>query len=283
MPNRRPPYQAALRVYEPIAELPVAQRERWAEYAQQQGSMDDLDAQIFAQTVQRLAAHPPALIPRIESDLARLLLDEDQTYVSLVQPRLAVWQWLAGRGPDGAAAGEGWGQVLPPELVPTALRDQAVSELESYRLAGGETRLFSRTVAWEVPVAWFVPFRAKERQLALHPRRSLTYRTSMAAGRRRSAVALRTAQEVLGDIELVQDIEHISQWLEEFHPRSRVELDYGGLVDLLDDVHLQSDDSASDVSEGMAALAEGDATSAAAAYRRWTRRWQRVQLLARSS
>jgi len=70
--------------------------------------------------------------------------------------------------------------------------------------------------------------------------------------------------------------------MEEFHPLSLLELDYGGLAHLLDADHLSSDDSASDVAEGLAALSEGDATSAAAAYRRWTTRWHRVQLLSRA-
>ena len=82
---------------------------------------------------------------------------------------------------------------------------------------------------------------------------------------------------------MVEQVEQVARWLEEFDPRSIVELDYAGLVELLDDAHLRGDDSASDVAEGLAALTEGDAVSAAAAYRRWSTRWQRVAMLARAS
>ena len=69
-------------------------------------------------------------------------------------------------------------------------------------------------------------------------------------------------------------VEDLGRWLEEFHPRSVVELDYGGLVHLLDDEALAADQSARDVADALAALARGDASGAAAAYDRIITRWQ---------
>ncbi len=273
--TRRLPYQAHLRVYEPVAHLPADARDRWTRYAEDPPTRAEVEAGLFHDTVRRLAGRPPVPVPPTESADA-LLLDEDgELFVCPVQPRLAVWHRL-GR-PDVEH------DTLPGDVVPPVLRDQAAADLAALASSGADVRLFARTAVWSVPVSWFVPFAADERRLVLGDGRSLTYRTVMSRARRRAAVGLRTAREALGDLFLVEEIEDVARWLEEFDPRSRVELDYAGLADLVGEDHLAGDDSASDVAEGLAALAEGDATSAAAAYRRWTIRWRRVQLLSRSS
>ncbi len=273
--TRRPPYQAHLRVYEPVAHLPAPARDRWTAYARQAPSRGEVEATLYLDSVRRLAGRPPVPVPAAESHDALLIEQDDDLFVCPLQPRLQVWHRLGSPDDDG--------HVLPADAVPVALREQAAADLAAHADAGGEVRLFSRTTAWQVPVAWFVPFSADERALTLTPERSLTYRTAMSTARRRAARALRTARTSLGDLDLVAEIEDVARWLEEFDPRSVVELDYAGLAELVGEEHLAGDDSASDVAEGLAALAEGDATSAAAAYRRWTTRWRRVQLLARAS
>lgn len=273
--TRRPPYQAHLRVYEPVAHLPPAARARWSRYAADPPTRAEVEAALFHDLVRRLAGQPPVPVPAAESVDGLLLEDGGELYVCPQQPRLAVWQQLRATPAD---------QQLPPGVaVAPALREQAVADLTAHVDAGGEVRLFARTAAWQVPIAWFVPFSADERRLVLGEGRSLTYRTTMSSARRRAAVGLRTAREGLGRLDLVDEIEDVARWLEQFDPRSRVELDYAGLADLVDEQHLCGDDSASDVAEGLAALADGDAPSAAAAYRRWTRRWRRWQLAARAS
>jgi hypothetical protein len=272
--TRRPPYQAQLRVYEPLAHLPEPDRERWQAYARTAPSRAQIEAELHAEQVRRLAGRPPVPVPAVESRHAFLLTEGDDVYVCPVQPRLQVWHRLG--SPDDES------ELLPGDAVPLVLREQAAADLASHLRAGGEARLFTRTAAWQVPLAWFVPFAAQDRTLTLEGERALTYRTAMGPARRRAALGLRTARAALGDVQVADDIEQVARWLEDFDPRSRVELDYGGLVDLLSDAHLTGDDSASDVAEGLAALEEGDPTSAAAAYRRWTSRWQRVRLLSRA-
>ncbi len=87
------------------------------------------------------------------------------------------------------------------------------------------------------------------------------------------AVLRRTVED--GDV--AAGLEDLGRWLEEFHPRSLVELDYGGLVHLLDDTELAEDESARDVATALAALATGDATSATEAYARVTGRMKALQ------
>ena len=279
--RRRPPYVSYLRVYEPVEHLPGPARAKWATCVRSRTQHRLVEADQYLDSVRRLAARPPVPVPPVESRDGRVIEVRGALYFCPQQPRLQVWQQL-GNG-DEALPG-----VLGSALSPT-VRDQATADLAAYAGAGGEVRLFTRVSTWQVPVAWFVPFAAGERELELaladgaDLERSLRYRTAMSSARRRCARGLRTARDHLEDTDVVEQIEQVARWLEEFDPRSVIELDYAGLVELLDDAHLRGDDSAADVAAGLAALAEGDALSAAAAYRRWSTRWQRVALLARAS
>jgi hypothetical protein len=78
-------------------------------------------------------------------------------------------------------------------------------------------------------------------------------------------------------------VEDLGRWLEDFHPRSLVELDYGGLVHLLDDAELTQDESARDVALALAALGEGDAERAGAAYTRALTRMKALQAVEAAS
>jgi hypothetical protein len=80
---------------------------------------------------------------------------------------------------------------------------------------------------------------------------------------------------------VAEAVEEITRWLEEFHPRSLVELDYGGLVSLLPDDALQDDDSPGLVAAGLAGLSHSDADTASAIYEQLVARWRAVQLLER--
>jgi len=84
-------------------------------------------------------------------------------------------------------------------------------------------------------------------------------------------------------VPVAEAVEESARWLEEFHSRSIVELDYGGLAELLSDDLLREDDSAALVAEGLAALAAGEAARATTAYERLVERWRRIQLLERSN
>jgi hypothetical protein len=108
---------------------------------------------------------------------------------------------------------------------------------------------------------------------------SLFYLTPMAQARRRLARGYRVLRENLEASPLVSGVEQVGRWLEEFHPRSLVELDYGGLVHAIPEDRLAADRSAAEVTEGLAALRAGDGERAGQAYRSVTDRWRRVQEL----
>jgi hypothetical protein len=284
----RPPYLTYLRVLLPVDELPAHEQRRWAAYAASAPRRDEVAARQFATTVRRLAGRPPVVIPPVESTDGIVVEVQGRRYVCPEQPRLRSWYGLR---PDVGAALPGVQQpevavpAVPGGGVSPTVRDQAVADLASYVQRGGDVRLFSRTATWHVPLAWFVLFTPEERQLRLDvgERRSLRYLTEMSSARRRCAIALRTVRRHLDDVPVVAEIERVGRWLEEFHPHCLVELDYAGLVELVDDVHLSGDDSAADVAAGLEALAEGDSATAAAAYQRLGTRWGRVALMSRSS
>ena len=61
----------------------------------------------------------------------------------------------------------------------------------------------------------------------------LRYRTEISKARRRAHRALSVLRRSVGDVPITEAVEESARWLEEFHPRSVVELDYGGLAALL--------------------------------------------------
>jgi hypothetical protein len=179
---------------------------------------------------------------------------------------------------------------LPEELadmfVPRAVAEAAEDELEQWRLEHPDLHTHILTSPWQVPLRWFLLVEAEEREVSLGSPaegttrvtgRSLVYRTAMSRARRRTARALAVLRRTLDDGLVTAGVEDLGRWLEEFHPRSLVELDYGGLVHLLDDAELRQDESARDVAEAMSGLADGEPARAAGAYGRVTARMKALQ------
>ena len=105
----------------------------------------------------------------------------------------------------------------------------------------------------------------------------------MSRARRRTARALAVLRRSVDDGVVTAGVEDLGRWLEEFHPRSLVELDYGGLVHLMEDRELEEDVSARDIALALASLSEGDPARAAAAYGRVTERMNALQAVENAS
>jgi len=151
-------------------------------------------------------------------------------------------------------------------------------------LERGMPRVHEQVSTWGVPLRWFVFVDLDERELSVRPgHRVLRYRTEISRARRRAHRAVSVLRRALGDVPITEAVEEGARWLEDFHPRSVVELDYGGLVELLGDDALRADDSPGLVASGLAGLAGEDAESATAAYEQLVARWRVVQLMERSN
>jgi hypothetical protein len=265
-----PPYVAHLRVYEPLAAFSGADQERWRHYAAAGAAPE---AQVGARLERSIATRVlvGARLPAAE--------EADHAYVAAVDGVTVVCPWsLRERMAEAAVdAAEGVSEVLAQALVPPALRAEAERVLAARRTADSPHHVMGAT--WGVPVRWFVLFDDADRTLVLRDgARSVTYRTEMSKARRRAARALSVLRRSLGEgVGVVDGVEGMARWLEEFHPRSLVELDYGGLVGLLDDDALRDDHSAADVAATLAGLAAGDGTAAGRSYDRVLSRWRETE------
>lgn len=142
--------------------------------------------------------------------------------------------------------------------------------------------MHEQIATWGVPLRWFVFVDLSERELTTRPdRRVLRYRTEISKARRRASRGLAVLRKSVGNAPITEAVEECARWLEEFHPRSVLELDYGGLVHLLPDEALIEDDSPGLVASGLAGLSRGDAEAATEAYEKLVARWRAIQLLER--
>jgi hypothetical protein len=203
--------------------------------------------------------------------------------------------------------------LLADAFAPGQLQ-QAAEDFARWEGKGVPPRVYIQSSTWSVPPAWFVPFAPGERWLVLgstgdrdskgpataSATRTLIYATAMAQARRRVARALATIRRAsapkpassavspgqrdgvpttVAMIKVSAELEEVGRWLEEFHPHSLVELDYGGLVQLLDDDALRADQSVAEVSAAVSALASREYELATAMYQRLRARWRELEAI----
>lgn len=293
------PCAAYLRVYEPLSAFGPAERAQWAAYAasaERPRRASALAAE-HAEALRRLIALPPIVAPAQESRHAYVRWANGITYICPWQTRLRSWLALSKLR---ATAGPLMSDAFAPRQAELAAEDFARWEGRE-----GPRRVYIQTGAWSVPLSWFVPFAPTERWLVLGTpaagvsrgpataagTRTLVYATAMSQARRRVARSLATARRIPGGrrtepgrataalLRVGDELEEIGRWLEEFHPHALVELDYGGLVQLLDDDALRGDQSAAEVSAAVTALANGELELAAAMYQRLRARWRALEAI----
>jgi hypothetical protein len=306
------PYAAYLRVYEPLSAFSDAEGRYWSEYAasaQRPRRAAALDAE-QAEALGRLIATPPIAAPRGESGQAYVRWADGVTYICPWQTRLRSWLELARlRSTD---------RPLLASAFAAGQADEALRDFACWQGQASSLRVFIQSCTWAVPPGWFVPFAPEERWLVLGraddgedralpaaaATRTLIYATAMSQARRRIARALNALRRTSGDAltspsgaggggdagesssgdglgpwSATVEIAQIGRWLEEFHPHSVVELDYGGLVHLLDDDSLRADQSVAEVSAAISASREGQQDLAGVLYQRLRSRWQGLESL----
>jgi hypothetical protein len=212
-------------------------------------------------------------VPVHESGDAFVLDVDGVVCVCPWRTRLRGWQAL------GDLAEELPAPVLDA-VLPPLVRHQASQDYERWMAGNPDARPWIRTATWHVPLNWFVLVSDEERTYEKGSGENspvLRYRTPMVQARRRVARGLRTLRDTIDEGPLVDGLIDVGRWLEEFHPRSLVELDYGGLVHVLPAAELDGDHSAADVAEGIEALRDGDGLAAGEAYGRLVERWRAVR------
>jgi hypothetical protein len=285
-------YAAYLRIYEPVAAFHEPDRSRWTAYAASPARPRRRDSLAVeqAEALRRAIMAPQMAVPERESKHAYVRQADGVTYVCPWQTRL---RCLLSYGRMLSTAGSAL-----PGVVPARDDNDTMTALARLSEAGRPrpaTRLHIQASAWTVPLAWFVPFAGTERWLALGPAaarasapqtasatRALLYTTPMSRARRRVArglAALRGlppgfAGAAWDPARAETELAEVARWLEDFHPYSLVELDYGGLVQLLSDDALSSDQSAAEIGAAIDGAAKGERELAVAMYKRAHGRWR---------
>ncbi|MBO8197696.1 hypothetical protein ACH4RA_09315 [Streptomyces smyrnaeus] len=278
------PYAAYLRVYEPLAAFPEPERSHWIAYAKEERFPTAQDE--IRRALADLVPVPPVVVPVRESAEAFVTEVDGVTCVCPWRTRLRSWQALTALTQAAADNEIALPQPVLDAALPPVVRRQAASDYERWRERNPDARPWIRTALWHVPVRWFVLFEDEEREFAKPESGQesgqqfvFRYRTPMVQARRRLARGLKVLREELEEGPLVEGLIDVGRWLEEFHPRSLVELDYGGLAHAIPEEQLAGDHSAADVAEGLQALRAGDGERAGAAYERLTARWRAVRQL----
>lgn len=273
-------FAAHLRVYEPLAAFEGEERRHWESYLRA-GNIPTVQGGMAME-------HSAALRAVVGRGPSGMPVVGEHAFVAEVDGVTLLCPWRT-RVRACEALGD-FRDPLPEELadmfVPRALAEVSEDELEQWRVEHPALHTHIVSSTWQVPLRWFILVEAEEREVSLGSPaagttrvtgRSLVYRTAMSRARRRAARALAVLRRTVDDGMVTAGVEDLGRWLEEFHPRSLVELDYGGLVHLLDDAELRQDESARDVAEALRALGDGEPVKAAGAYARVTARMKALQ------
>ncbi|MEU2549195.1 hypothetical protein ABZ618_27825 [Streptomyces roseolus] len=269
------PYASYLRVYEPLAAFPEPERTHWSRYARRPrvpGAQDEL-----RRSLADLVPVPPVPVPVHESGEAFVAHLDGVVVVCPWRTRLRSWLALRDLVAEGGLPASVLDAMLPP-----VVRAQVEADHERWLERNPDARPWIRTAVWQVPLRWFALFGDEERWYEPGDRAAgrapvLRYRTTMAQARRRLARALRALRDSVDEGTLARGLVDVGRWLEEFHPRALVELDYGGLVHAVAEERLAADRSAADVAAGLAALRAGDDDAAGEVYARLAERWRAVR------
>ncbi|MEV6762215.1 hypothetical protein AB0N16_16555 [Streptomyces sp. NPDC051105] len=265
------PYATYLRVYEPLAAFPEPERDHWTRYARRSDRPSYQDE--LRRALADLLPTPPIPVPVQESADAFVLEVDGVVCVCPWRTRLRGWQALQELSDELP-------NTVLDAMLPPVVRRQATMDYERWLVRNPDSRPWIRTATWQIPLNWFVLVSDEERRYdkgtgEIPP--MLRYRTPMVQARRRVARALRTLKDAIEEGPLIDGLVDVGRWLEEFHPRSLVELDYGGLVHALPAGDLEDDHSAADVAAGIEALRLGDGAAAGEAYGRLVERWRAVR------
>jgi hypothetical protein len=275
-------FAAYLRVYEPLTAFDRERQVYWRRYVKEGRAIAPLEGPGRQRT---------AVLEALGAGWTRLPDLPEDAYVMETDETLLVCPWnLRVRVAEAAlSARDGVPPVLADAFVPPKLAGLAKTVVDDWRsgsqvLERGMPRVHEQIATWGIPLRWFIFVDLSERELTLEPgNRSLRYRTEISKTRRRAHRAHSVLLKALGNVEVTEAVEEGSRWLEEFHPRSVVELDYGGLASLLLDETLRSDDSPGLIAAGLAALSRGESDVASDTYEQIVTRWRAVQLLERSN
>jgi hypothetical protein len=287
------PFVGYLRVYEPLSafDAPLADRlrKRVADHALVRSAVGEREQELWLRSQ---ISVPSRLLPGETADgqaAPNAALD-----VLVLQPAEVPTSDSATVGPGplvcpldlrprAAAALVGFLSTTMGVLRTAALSvdpDRARGHANGVIAAEGAASVHVISSTWTIPLPWFTLVNPDERHVVLGRGRTagreVYWRCAMADARRRIADAYAITKEAIGDDGPTVMLRETGRWLQRFHPHSAVELDYGGLVQLMDDDALLEDTSAQDVQTILAAMENGDAETVTTVYENVQEFWARL-------
>ena len=260
---RPTPYVASLRIYEPLTAFEAADRLRW-------DAVDLFESKV-AEQKDALVRVATLQLPSQRPDGAHILDLDGMRYVSPWSTSVRTWASL-----------NEFKSSVPSTVVPFFVSNSYEEALQDSIdfTASKVPHIISQT--WIIPPRWFAMFETHER-LRGHDNDGayVICRTEIAKAIGRAKTTHSAVKSAFGEGPVEQELLDLIDWLEMFHPKSIVELDYGGLADYLElslaeEGGLEADTSIEDIQSSIAGLAVGDGALAGRGYERLVTRWRKV-------
>ncbi|WP_461188957.1 hypothetical protein [Arthrobacter sp. Z4-13] len=282
------PFSSTLRVYEPLHAFPEEQRKAIQAAGAQTASRAAVENAELLASLGRITRSGGDPFPTGRTDLVRVTTapasgggTSDDGADAEPELLYCPSQLVLRAGLAANALMEGIHGPLAELLIPEEQRDKHQERIDQVKARDGSVRVHTRASTWGIPFSWFSLFMDSDHKDVVEAAgRIVTVRVwapiTDALERARYAVA--NLALAAPDLDMLDDLTQLTEWLELFHVNSMVELDYGAVAD-----KVYPDDSPMDIRLGIECLAEGDMTGAAAAYRRLASRWIPIRQLARAS
>jgi hypothetical protein len=276
------PFSSALRIYEPLEAFPERQREQLEAGGTRPGSRAAVEHAELLASLGRVTRPGGDPFPTGRTDLVRVARvpveggAPDAGRLLYCPSQLVIRAGLAAN-----ALMEGIHGSLAELLIPVEQREKHQQRIDRLKAANDSKRVHTRASTWGIPFSWFSLFQESDRKEVVEGNgRILTVRVwvPLTEALERARFAVANLALAAPDLDMLDDLTQLTEWLEQFHVESMVELDYGAVAD-----KVYPDESPLDVRLGIECLAEGDMTGAAAAYRRLASRWIPIRQLARAS
>lgn len=271
------PPTSYLRVYEPLSAFSDA--DQVLIIGSRNADREALEETVATAAVRRLTRQLSDPFPHQHHETFRTLVMtgwDGTTHTRYCPDQLATRAIMAAEQLDGSMRPQ-----LLELLVPSTARAANASRVDEVRFAEDLAHLHTRTATWGIPFGWFVVVHEDDEfELIEDDEELLSARiyTPLSQALDRARYAAATLAIHAPEMDLLDELTALSEWLLLFDQDSVVELDYGRIASLV-----WPDDSPHDLRMGIESLSEADMTGAAAAYRRLSSRWLAVRQLARAN
>jgi hypothetical protein len=283
------PFSSALRIYEPLEAFPEAQQDVLRTVAAGTSSRAAVENAELLASLGRITRPGGDPFPTGRTDLVRVVVAPGTKgtpggTAAAGQPGRPLYcpsQLVLRAGLAANALMEGIHGPLALLLIPEEQRDKHQERIDEVRAHDGLGRVHTRASTWGIPFSWFCLFQESDPTDVVESEGHIVtvrIRATISEALQRVRYSVAHLALAAPDLDMLEDLTQLTEWLELFHPDSVVELDYGAVAD-----KVYPDDSPLDVRLGIECLAEGDMTGAAAAYRRLASRWIPIRQLARAS